>query len=67
MTPAVGLHVEPDDLHQPDFGQLVAEFRLQLEQLRPGQGLGGASDRSVCPTNDETRRMWVNRCLGWVS
>lgn len=48
MTAAVGLHVEPDDLHQPDFGQLVAEFRLKLKQLGPGQGLGGASDRRPC-------------------
>src|SRR2546425_4774246 len=54
VAAAVGLRVEADDLDQPQLREVVAEGRLQLEQLglgpRPsGGGEGGAPGEGPGP------------------
>ena len=42
VAAAVGLHVEPHDVHQAQLGQVMPERGLQLEQLLLGSGrIGG--------------------------
>src|SRR2546425_6685872 len=44
VAAAVGLRVEPDDLDQPQLREVVAEGRLQLEELGLGPGPSGGGE-----------------------
>src|SRR2546426_9387523 len=47
VAAAVGLRVEADDLDQPQLREVVAEGRLQLEELGLGPGPSGGGERDA--------------------
>ena len=44
VAAAVGLGVEAHDVHEAELGEVVRETGLELEELRPGEGVGGGHE-----------------------